>query len=133
MSRALSEATEAQFLEEQASHDRLPRARIVGEQEPHGLAGQHLLVDRADLVREGLDHDPTLFITVELAPGEEASDVRRAVVAAAIQEELCRLNSEYRSYVPPERRTPAVTLLEFGEPLYFPVGVKHRYTRKGAT
>lgn len=84
-------------------------------------------------VREGLDHDPTLFITVELAPGEEASDVRRAVVAAAIQEELCRLNSEYRSYVPPERRTPAVTLLEFGEPLYFPVGVKHRYTRKAAT
>jgi phenylacetate-CoA ligase len=84
-------------------------------------------------VREGEDRDAILSITVELAPGEEASDARRAAAAAAIEEQLCRLNSEFRHYVPPERRLPEVTLLPFGDPGYFPVGVKHRYTRKAAT
>jgi phenylacetate-CoA ligase len=32
--------------------------------------------------------------------------------------------------VPPEYQTPQVTLLPAGDPDYFPVGVKHRYTRK---
>ena len=40
-----------------------------------------------------------------------------------------RLNSEFGAYVPDARRSPRVTLRAFGDPEYFPVGVKHRYTR----
>jgi phenylacetate-CoA ligase len=35
--------------------------------------------------------------------------------------------------VPPGDQLPAVTLRPAGDPEYFPVGVKHRYTRRGAT
>src|SRR5690606_6334569 len=44
-----------QFLDEQAGHDGLARARVVREQEAQGLAGQHCLVHRRDLVWQGLD------------------------------------------------------------------------------
>jgi phenylacetate-CoA ligase len=54
------------------------------------------------------------------------------MVAASIEAELLRLNSEFKSYVPEGRRTPRVTLVSAGDPTYFPVGVKHRYTRKPA-
>ena len=36
-------------------HDRLARARIVGEQEPQRLTRKHRLVDGRDLVRQRLD------------------------------------------------------------------------------
>jgi len=83
-------------------------------------------------VREGEDRDPHLAVVVELAPGEGPDDARRAAASAAIEEELLRLNSEFRNYVPPERRAPRVTLVPAGDPAWFPVGVKHRYTRKPA-
>jgi phenylacetate-CoA ligase len=41
-----------------------------------------------------------------------------------------RLNSEFAHYVPAERRRPRVTLWPAGHAEYFPVGVKHRYSRK---
>ena len=44
-----------QLLDEQPRHDRLARARIIGEQEPQRLARQHRLVDGGDLVRERID------------------------------------------------------------------------------
>ncbi len=43
--------------------------------------------------------------------------------------ELRRLNSEYASYVPPERQRPLVLLHPHGDPQWFPVGVKHSWTR----
>ena len=79
---------------------------------------------------EGVDHDRRLSVIVELAPGAEASEPRRQEIASAIEEELSRLNSEFKSYVPEGRRTPDVTLTAAGDPAYFPRGVKHRYTRK---
>ena len=43
---------------------------------------------------------------------------------------LLRLNSEFANYVPAEYRVAHVTLRPAGDPEYFPIGVKHRYTRK---
>jgi hypothetical protein len=45
------------------------------------------------------------------------------------QRELLRLNSEFGAYVPEALRRPRVALRPFGDPEYFPIGVKHRYTR----
>ena len=44
-----------QLLDVEAGHDRLARARIVGEQEAERHPGQHLLVDGLELVRERPD------------------------------------------------------------------------------
>ena len=77
---------------------------------------------------EDTDRDRRLRITVELAPGREA-DPRQ--LAGAIRDQLLRLNSEFANYVPAERQLPEVVLRPAGDPEYFPVGVKHRYTRSG--
>lgn len=79
--------------------------------------------------REDDDGDRHLHVTVELAIGEEATDERTAAVAASIRSHTERVNSEFANYVPAERRTPTVHLLPHGHPDWFPVGVKHRYTR----
>ncbi len=76
------------------------------------------------------DQDEMLSIVVELAPGEAASEARRSGAAASIEEHLCRLNSEFRSYVPEGRRAPRVALVATGDASWFPIGVKHRYTRR---
>jgi hypothetical protein len=47
---------ELHLLDEQARHDGLAGAGIVGEQEAQRLARQHRLVDSGDLVRQGLDN-----------------------------------------------------------------------------
>ena len=44
-----------EFLDEEPRHDRLARARVVGEQESQGLAREHRLVDSRDLMREWID------------------------------------------------------------------------------
>ena len=46
-----------------------------------------------------------------------------------LRDQLQRLNSEFAHYVPADCQLPAVTLRPAGDPDYFPVGVKHRYTR----
>jgi phenylacetate-CoA ligase len=51
-------------------------------------------------------------------------------IANAIRQELLRLNSEFANFVPAQHQMPQVTLAPAGDPEYFPVGVKHRYTRK---
>ncbi len=71
--------------------------------------------------------DRRLRVTVELAPGRSGDAL---VAADSIHRQLLRLNSEFANYVPPERQRPEVVLLPFGDPSYFPVGVKHRYTRR---
>lgn len=81
-------------------------------------------------VKEDAQRDRELHVAVELAPGGEASDERVSLAAEAIVKVLRRLNSEFASYVPPERQRPRVTLWPAGHPEYFPPGVKHRYARK---
>jgi len=59
-----------------------------------------------------------------------SSDLRTQVIAGSILSQLLRLNSEFANYVPKEYQTPQITLTLTGDPEYFPIGVKHRYTRK---
>ncbi|HAZ43644.1 MAG TPA: phenylacetate--CoA ligase [Cyanobacteria bacterium UBA11369] len=81
-------------------------------------------------VKENLDKNRFLSVVVELAPGVEESEEKRQAIASSILSQLRRLNSEFANYVPPEYQTPQVTLTPTGDPEYFPIGVKHRYTRK---
>jgi phenylacetate-CoA ligase len=80
--------------------------------------------------REDADHNRYLSIVVELGPGVEASQDRADAVADSILHHLLRLNSEFANYVPAERQRPLIELAPLGDPTYFPVGVKHRYTRR---
>ena len=52
---ALQITAQLQLLDEKPGHDRLARARIVGEQEAHRLTRQQLVVDGGDLMRQRLD------------------------------------------------------------------------------
>jgi phenylacetate-CoA ligase len=81
---------------------------------------------------EGLD--VFLACTVELLPDALPSTALADQIAQAIQSRLEQVNSEYTNYLPPARRTPRVILRLYRDPEYFPVGIKHRYTRPaGAT
>lgn len=79
---------------------------------------------------EDSDRNRYLSIVVELAPGTSAEVADVDVIADSILHHLRRLNSEFAHYVPPERQRPRVRLAAHGDPEYFPVGVKHRYTRR---
>ena len=81
-------------------------------------------------VKEGLAEKPRLAIAVELAAGAAPEDALAQAAATAILAQLRRLNSEFANYVPAEFQTPLVTLYPQGHPDHFPVGVKHRYSRK---
>jgi phenylacetate-CoA ligase len=82
-------------------------------------------------VKEGLaDDKPRLTVAVELAKDASGDNAFGEAVAAAILAQLRRLNSEFANYVPAEFQKPLVTLFPTGHPEYFPVGVKHRYSRK---
>jgi phenylacetate-CoA ligase len=71
-----------------------------------------------------------LQIAVELLPSLAADANLQANVAFSIKSQLLRLNSEFANYVSAERQTPSIVLVGFGDPTYFPTGVKHRYTRR---
>jgi len=71
-------------------------------------------------------HERQLLITVERAPGRDGDP---AEAARSVRDQLVWLNSEFANYVPPERQLPQIRLRDAGDPEYFPVGVKHRYTR----
>lgn len=73
-----------------------------------------------------------LSIAVELQSGVAPDNRLPETIAHAIKQQLLRLNSEFANYTPAERQLPNVTLYAFGDPDYFPLGVKHRYTRKTA-
>ncbi|MGE5660506.1 MAG: phenylacetate--CoA ligase family protein [Actinomycetota bacterium] len=81
-------------------------------------------------VKEDADRNRFLSVVVELAPGVEASEEKREAIASSILSQLRRLNSEFANYVPPEYQLPIVQLTPTGDPEYFPVGIKHRYTRQ---
>jgi phenylacetate-CoA ligase len=80
-------------------------------------------------VKEDTDLNKYLSVAVELAPGEEPTEHRSKAAAISIRTQLERLNSEFANYAPSEFRTPHVSLRPAGDPEWFPVGVKHRYTR----
>jgi phenylacetate-CoA ligase len=80
-------------------------------------------------VDEDEDRNAVLRVMVELARGADGDGQLGAVIARAIAESLLRLSSEYRAYVPAERQVPQVELRGFGDAQYFPLGVKHRWTR----
>lgn len=70
-----------------------------------------------------------LRLTVELARSEVEREGLRREIAAHVRRHLERLNGEFASYVPDAERSPRVALRAFGDPEFFPAGVKHRYTR----
>jgi phenylacetate-CoA ligase len=81
---------------------------------------------------EDADRDRFLSVVVELAPNVAGDAAKQQVIAESILAQLQRLNSEFANYVPAEYQLPRVRLAPLGDPEYFPVGVKHRYTRKPA-
>lgn len=82
-------------------------------------------------VRDDDDRNRELWIAVELsASGAEIPPgPLRDAVAESVLAVLLRLNSEFAHYVPAARQRPRITLWPAGDPGYFPVGVKHRYSR----
>jgi phenylacetate-CoA ligase len=80
--------------------------------------------------REDDDRNRYLSIVVELAPGVAGDVEKQQAIAESVLVQLRRLNSEFANYTPPEYQLPRITLLPAGDPEYFPIGVKHRYTRK---
>lgn len=80
--------------------------------------------------KEDADRNRFLSVVVELAPGVAGDEQKQHAIAKSILAQLMRLNSEFANYVPPEYRLPVVTLTPTGDPEYFPIGVKHRYTRQ---
>jgi phenylacetate-CoA ligase len=80
-------------------------------------------------VKEDTDKNIFLSIVVELSPGVQASESKQQAIADSIRVQLLRLNSEFANYVPPDLQLPKITLLPPGDQDYFPIGVKHRYTR----
>ncbi|KAI8813961.1 hypothetical protein BJ742DRAFT_788013 [Cladochytrium replicatum] len=71
--------------------------------------------------------DTRLLVRVELAPNVEADESKQSAVADSLLGQLKRLNSEYANYVPVDKQTPMVVLYKFGDPSFFPLGVKHSY------
>jgi phenylacetate-CoA ligase len=80
-------------------------------------------------VKQDIENNSCLAIAVELGPQIVTNEELQQAIAFSIYTQLLRLNSEYANYVIPERQLPQITLLPLGDPQYFPVGVKHRYTR----
>ncbi|RYZ06311.1 MAG: phenylacetate--CoA ligase family protein [Myxococcales bacterium] len=105
-----------------------PENVAVGVEQPDllaALSGKFVM----EIVHDD-DENPSLQVTVELLPGRTPSEQLEDDVARSIQRELERLNSEFKNYAPAERRLPRVRLLPHADPSYFPLGVKHRYTRQ---
>jgi phenylacetate-CoA ligase len=61
--------------------------------------------------------------------GVESDEEKKQAIANSIKAFLLGLNSEFANYVPIDYQLPLVTLLPLGDPEYFPIGVKHRYSR----
>jgi phenylacetate-CoA ligase len=80
-------------------------------------------------VRYDAGQSAELMVTVELARDAGPAPALVAQIQRSVRRQLERQNSEFASYVPDERRSPQVVLRSFGDPDYFPTGVKHRYTR----
>jgi phenylacetate-CoA ligase len=106
-----------------------PDTVIIGLEQP---ALRALVTGKFVLeVKETAARDRELWIAVELsaAGAAAAPGPLGDAVAESIRAVLVRLNSEFANYVPADRQRPRITLWPAGDPEYFPVGVKHRYSR----
>jgi phenylacetate-CoA ligase len=106
-----------------------PDTVIIGLEQP---AVRALVTGKFVLeVREDDARDRALWIAVELSPqgAATAPGPLGDAVAESILGVLLRLNSEFANYVPAAHQRPRITLWPAGHPEYFPVGVKHRYSR----
>lgn len=74
--------------------------------------------------------DKKLCLAVELLPHIGEDEVDTEHLSSLVIEQLQRLNSEFKAYVPLAQQKIDVTLWPHGHPEYFPTGVKHRYTRR---
>lgn len=92
------------------------------------VSGKFVLESRADDLG-----DHYLHLAVELLPGICTNPDYAEQIAVAVKNQLLRLNSEFKHYTPANRQLPRISLHAFGDPEWFPVGVKHRYTRGPAT
>jgi phenylacetate-CoA ligase len=81
-------------------------------------------------VASDADQNARLDVAVELAPGRSGDEALAERVARSIHAHLVRLDPEFAVYVPKERQVPRVSLHACGDPQWFPVGVKHRYSRR---
>jgi phenylacetate-CoA ligase len=105
-----------------------PENIAVGLEQPevmHWVTGKFVLQ-----AMENSAGDKELHVAVELLPEVQANPQLPDLIAASIKNQLLRLNSEFANYTPADRQHPRVTLHGFADPDYFPVGVKHRYTRR---
>jgi phenylacetate-CoA ligase len=105
-----------------------PENVTVGLEQPdimQWLTGKFVLE-----IQDSEDGNKRLHIAVELLPDIAADNAMKPIIAASIHHQLLRLNSEFAHYTPTESQTPRITLHKFADPEYFPVGVKHRYTRR---
>jgi phenylacetate-CoA ligase len=105
-----------------------PENIAVGLEQPeimHWVTGKFVLQ-----ALENSAGDKELHVAVELLPDVQANPQLPDMIAASIKKQLLRLNSEFANYTPIDRQQPRVTIHGFGDPDYFPVGVKHRYTRR---
>jgi phenylacetate-CoA ligase len=82
------------------------------------------------VAKESLEVAPELYVAVELADGADADANKEQALADSILAQLLRLNTEFASYTPIEFRRPRIELKPTGDPEWFPVGVKHRYSRR---
>ena len=81
-------------------------------------------------VKEGLADRPRFTVALELADKEATDPTRIELAEREILDTLLTHNSEYANYVSKDDQRPVVTLWSKGHPDYFPVGVKHRYSRR---
>ena len=75
------------------------------------------------------DGNPHLSVTVELAPGEAGRRSARARARGVGPRAAAAAEQRVRQLRAGGYQLPEVTLRPAGDPDYFPVGVKHRYTR----
>ena len=81
-------------------------------------------------VQEGLADRPRFTVAIELADKELPDPTRIDLAEREVLETLRKHNSEYANYVSADDQRPVVTLWSKAHPEYFPVGVKHRYSRR---
>ncbi|SDY71606.1 phenylacetate--CoA ligase family protein [Nitrosomonas sp. Nm33] len=84
-------------------------------------------------IRSDEEGEEFLHITIELLPDITAETGKETTIASSIRAQLLRLNSEFANYVPAAKQLPQIKLLPFGDPGYFPIGIKHRYTRRSSS
>lgn len=67
-----------------------------------------------------------LLIRIELASTKIPENFKE-ICRLVFRDQIRRLNSEYKNYIPEEKQTPDVVLHSTGDLPYFKTGVKHQY------